>query len=480
MFRFRPVQLTVIEAGSIVLTAEASDDKGVTNVEFYRGNEKIGEDNMAPYEQSVDLTDADNGTLAFTAKATDSGNNATISTPVNVVVDIDIVAPTVMLVASKDMVDMPGSMTLTASATDRSGISKVMFYKNGELLGEDTEAPFQQVVLFTSAEQNGSYNYSAEAVDTRDNEASSEPVTVTVNLDGTPPTLTLMSDKTSVVVAESVVLTADAADDRVVASVDFYRNGVKFAEVASAPYTVSVPFTADDNGVQVFNAVAMDMTGNVADGDAVSVLVDIDITKPSVDLATSKDLVNRAEEIMLMSLAEDNKGIAKVEFYRGNEKIGEDSIAPYEQAVSLTDADNGAVVFRAVATDIWGNSETSTERTVVVDIDVVKPTVGLTVSKTEVMVVESITLTAEASDNKAVAKVEFYKGSTKLGEDSEAPYEYAANITSVDNGTVSFVARAIDIWDNDADSEAVSVMKFPQFGGELVKQLLPSIAFQHH
>ena len=52
--------------------------------------------------------------------------------------------------------------------------------------------------------------------------------------------------------------------------------------------------------------------------------------------------------------------------------------------------------------------------------DTTKPTVSLGTSSTNVTTAGSITLTATASDNVGVTKVEFLDGSSKLGEDSSA------------------------------------------------------------
>ena len=72
--------INVTAPGSITLTATASDDTGVTNVEFFEASTKLGEKSTAPYELSVNLTAANNGSKTFTAKASDAaGNNATSS-----------------------------------------------------------------------------------------------------------------------------------------------------------------------------------------------------------------------------------------------------------------------------------------------------------------------------------------------------------------------------------------------------------------
>jgi DNA-binding beta-propeller fold protein YncE len=82
----------VTAAKIIVLQATATDDKGLDRLEFFQGGTKIGEDSTAPYEQSVSITQANNGTLSFTAQAVDkAGNKSALSNAVSVTVDIQFV-----------------------------------------------------------------------------------------------------------------------------------------------------------------------------------------------------------------------------------------------------------------------------------------------------------------------------------------------------------------------------------------------------
>lgn len=57
----------------------------------------------------------------------------------------------------------------------------------------------------------------------------------------------------------------------------------------------------------------------------------------------------------------------------------------------------------------------------------------------------SVNLAATASDNSGtVTKVEFYQGTTLLGEDTTSPYSYTWNTTSLTNGSYTLNAKAYD------------------------------------
>ncbi|MEO5499515.1 MAG: Ig-like domain-containing protein [Candidatus Saccharimonadales bacterium] len=79
------------------------------------------------------------------------------------------------------------------------------------------------------------------------------------------------------------------------------------------------------------------------------------------------------------------------------------------------------------------------------------PTAGATLSATS-------TITASATDNDAIDFVEFYRGgSTLLGTDSSAPYNYGWDTTTVTDGGYSLTVRAYDLSGNVTTSAAVSV-----------------------
>jgi subtilisin family serine protease len=67
------------------------------------------------------------------------------------------------------------------------------------------------------------------------------------------------------------------------------------------------------------------------------------------------------------------------------------------------------------------------------------------------------TISANASDNVGVSRVDFYAGATLLGSDTSSPYSFDWNTTAVTNGSYSLTTRAFDAAGNSATSGAVSV-----------------------
>ncbi|WP_104990030.1 Ig-like domain-containing protein [Deinococcus sp. NW-56] len=70
------VSLSGAQSGTTVnLTASASDNVGVTRVEFYRGETLIATDTTLPYTASFAVTSSDNGQLNVSARAYDAAGN---------------------------------------------------------------------------------------------------------------------------------------------------------------------------------------------------------------------------------------------------------------------------------------------------------------------------------------------------------------------------------------------------------------------
>ncbi|QLG09771.1 carboxypeptidase regulatory-like domain-containing protein [Deinococcus sp. D7000] len=286
--------------------------------------------------------------------------------------------------------------------------------------------------------------------------------------DVTAPTIKLTAAPKTVTAAGAVTLTADANDNVGVTKVTFYRGDTEIGSDTTAPYEFKDNVTAAQNGSVVYRAVATDAAGNTADAaDTVTINISTappaDTTKPTVTLTAAPKSVTAAGAVTLTADATDDVGVVKVTFYRGDTEIGSDTTAPYEFKDNVTAAQNGSVIYRAVATDAAGNFGESTT-TVTVNIgntpaDTTKPTVKLAAAPKTVTFTGTVTLSAEASDDVGVTKVSFYKGATLISEDTTAPYTATATVGPADGGTVTFRAVASDAAGNTAEStDTVSVV----------------------
>jgi hypothetical protein len=90
--------------------------------------------------------------------------------------------------------------------------------------------------------------------------------------------------------------------------------------------------------------------------------------------------------------------------------------------------------------------------------DTTPPQVQLTAPIANTRVMGTITLVAQAMDNVGVTKVEFFEGTTKLGEVTTAPWELMVDTTGWSDGLKTLTARASDAAGNATTSDPVVVV----------------------
>lgn len=123
-------------------------------------------------------------------------------------------------------------------------------------------------------------------------------------------------------------------------------------------------------------------------------------------------------------------------------------------ADNRTLADGTAMVL-AQSGDLFYTRKSTVYRWVTEDL--VDPLISITTPKTGTTADKSLTITATASDNKAVTKVEFYSGTTKIGESTTSPYTFTWNTVAVAEGPHQLTARAYDAAGNMTTSAPISV-----------------------
>lgn len=190
-------------------------------------------------------------------------------------------------------------------------------------------------------------------------------------------------------------------------------------------------------------------------------------TPPSVLLSAPADGATFASpaSITLTATAADTDGaVARVEFYNGGTKLGEDDTAPYE--LTWSSVQPGSYTLTALAVDDTGLSGVSAAAAITVTLGNHPPTVAITapVTGSTLEAPASITLTAAAADNEnALVKVEFYSGTLTpvlLGEDTTAPY--TLTLSNVGPGAYTYTARATDALNQTTTSAPVSITVFTE------------------
>ncbi|WP_375764765.1 Ig-like domain-containing protein [Archangium gephyra] len=435
--------------GSVVsLQATATDDAGVTRVDFLVDGVFLASDTTAPYAVEWNSGSWANGTHTLTAKAYDTLSNVSTSSAVTVTTKQP--TTTVALTSPANGAQVKGLVPLTATATDDDGVAKVEFYVDGTLLGTDTTAPYSLSWDSTTL-ADGAHSISAKAYGPLGIPSSS--LSVGVNVDNNAPAVALTSPAQGAFLRSSVTLTATASDTVGVVRVEFYDGTALIGTDSTAPYSASWSTSSVTGGAHTLTAKAFDGAGNTTTSAAVAVT--LDNTAPTAALGAPAQNTTLRGTVLVSATASDNLGVARVEFYAEGTLIGTDTSSPYEVSWNSASLTDGVRLLNAKAYDSAGNAGTSAS--ILVYLDNTPPDVAIASPAQEALLRGTAVITATASDNQGMARVEFYDGATLLGTDATSPYQVSWNTASAANGAHSLTAKAFDSAGNVGTSDAVTV-----------------------
>lgn len=268
-------------------------------------------------------------------------------------------------------------------------------------------------------------------------------------VDTTPPLVSVSSPANNASVLGTIALSATASDNVSVSGVQFKIDNVNFGvEDTTFPYSVNWNTTAVSNGVHSITATARDSSGLTA-----SATISVTVNNPPPDTTLPDVSINSPTggpvngTLNIASTATDNVGVVGVQMKLDGNNLGAELPGPgpaFNYSWNTATATNGSHQLTAVARDAAGNFRTSAQVTVTVNNpDTTPPLVSLT-SPSSSNVAGTITLTASASDNAAVAGVQFKVDGVNVGaEATTSPYSVSWNSASVNDGahTITAVAR---------------------------------------
>lgn len=377
----------------------------------------------------------------------------------NVVTVPEMQAPTTNVTYPANAVTVAGVVSVTAAATDNVGVTKVEFYVNGVLKATDTGSPY----VFswdTTALAPGTYTLSTKAYDAAGNVGQSQSVTVTVANDLQAPAVSLTSPGNNLTVNGTVSIAANATDNVGVSRVEFYLNNALLGATNTPPYAYSWNTKGVANGVYNVTAKAYDNAGNIGQSQMVTVNVFNDVIAPSITLTSPSDGATLSGTVAIGAGATDNLGVSRVEFYRNGVLMGTSSAAPFSYSWDTSKVANGSYTLTAKAYDAAGNvglSQSTSVNVANTAADTLPPTVAITSPSTGSLLKGTVTMTADASDNVAVSKVDFYVNGKLLITELTPPYSISWNTTTVADGSYTLTAKAYDSSGNVTQSGNVSV-----------------------
>jgi len=250
-------------AGVYPLAASASDNVGVTGVQFMLDGVTLGDVTSTPFDLNWDSTTTSPGVHVLVAAARDAAGNVSQST-VSFTVANDTTPPSVSVTSPADGATLSGSVALTASASDNVGVAGVQFTVDGVNVGAETTTAPYTVTWNSASVANGVHVIAALARDAAGNTRLAASVGVTVFNDTTPPAVALTNPLGSATVNGSITIVATTSDNVAVAGVQFVVDGVNLGGEIPGAEVYGLPWdsAAVADGPHVIGVIARDAAGN--------------------------------------------------------------------------------------------------------------------------------------------------------------------------------------------------------------------------
>ena len=268
--------------------------------------------------------------------------------------------------------------------------------------------------------------------------------------------------------AKDVTLQWDPETDPAVVGYKVYYNANSSATpftgtgstLGASPIDVKSLTNATVTGLDPGNAYFFAITAYNASGTESSYSNIVNVPEsiaPTASITFPATNTTVSGTVSVTASATDNVGVTKAEFYLNGSLVATDTSTPYIYSWNTSAVAVGTYTLMVKAYDAAGNVGQSSNVAVTVVNDTTAPTVSLAAPLNSATVSGTAAITASASDNVGVSKVEFYENGILLTATNVAPYSYNWNTTSVANGSYILTAKAYDAAGNVGQSGNVTV-----------------------
>jgi peptidoglycan/xylan/chitin deacetylase (PgdA/CDA1 family) len=342
------------------------------------------------------------------------------------------------------------SVSVTLQATDSgSGVDVVRYTTDGS---DPTPSSGNVYLGAFSVASTTTIKYAAF-----DNVGNQEPVnSKLIQVDTTTPTTSITCNgapcsSSYYTGPVSIALAAgDGLNGSGVKEVRYTTDGTDPTPTTGTVYTA--PFSAVSTTTVKYRA--FDNAGNAEPVNASLILIDGTAPASSISCngASCSSGYYNASVFVTLTATDVGSGVASIRYTTdGSDPTTSNGIlylgqfpVPYTTTVKYRAFDNA--------------SNAEAVNTQLIRVDTTAPAATLTSPADGATLSGTVTLTASASDNNGIARVDFVVDGLTVGTDAAAPYSVDWDTQSVSDGQHSIVARAVDVAGNTTDSSAASVL----------------------
>jgi hypothetical protein len=457
-----PATGSTVYGSAVSITASASDNVGVSNVQYKIDGTLVGSAiTTAPYTYTWNTTSATNASHTIVAVAKDAAGNTGTSTTITVTVDN--AGPTISGISVSGITSNGATIGWT---TNKAATTQIVFGTTASYGSSSTFNNAQTTshsVTLSALAASTTYHYAVQSISANNVLTTSADQTFTTSAapDTIAPTVSITAPTNGSTVSGSAVsVTASASDNVSVTSVQFIIDGTLVGSpITAAPYAYTWNVSALSNGTHTVSAIAKDAAGNSGTSSVVSVTVNNSVAPIISGVATSSITYNNAT----VTFNTDQATTTQIQYGTTTAYGSTTSSAQLLTAHTMVIAGLAASTtyhFRIVSTIAAGLSTTSADFTFTTSAapDTTAPTVSVTAPTSGSTLTGSVSLSANASDNVGVASVQFTVDGAAIGTiDTASPYTYTLDTSTLSSGAHTIGAIAKDAAGNTGTATAISI-----------------------
>jgi glucose/arabinose dehydrogenase/regulation of enolase protein 1 (concanavalin A-like superfamily) len=351
-------------SGTANISANATDDVGVTKVEFYVDGSIKSTDTTSPYNFSWDTTSSANSSHSLVAKAYDAAGNIGTSTSVSVTVNNAVSNPLPSPWVDSDI----GSTGVAGSASYLNGTFSIK--GAGADIGGSVDG-----FHFVYQPLNGDGQITARiATMQNNNTAAKAGLMIRDNLNANSMNVSLLAQPTAgggLVFENRTSDGANSTTNQAVPSIVspywlrlqrqgntilmyWSSDGVNWSDISTTTLSLGinsyVGFAVSSHDITTLNTTTFDNVDFISGGN----------TPPLIDIVYPSHTGIYSGALTVTTNVSDADGISKVEFYIDNVLKSTDSSAPYAYGWDTTAYANGTHTLLAKAFDTLNNSSVHT------------------------------------------------------------------------------------------------------------------------
>jgi phosphatidylserine/phosphatidylglycerophosphate/cardiolipin synthase-like enzyme len=438
-------------SGTTTVSANASDNVGVTGVQFKLDGANLGsEDTTAPYSVSWNTGSATNGAHTLTAQARDAAGNTAVSSPVSLTVSNGSTPPpsgTVVLhAAGVSLNNIFGNWVKSSDGTAADGIALWNTDHGAAKISPALASPQHYVDMTFNAQAGTAYHLWIR-MRAQNNYFGNDSIHVqfsdSVNASGAAIYRIGSTNSAPVVLQET---DNGAVDGWGWADQGWNGLGPPIYFAASGPHTLRIQQREDG---AMFDQIVLSadtyLTTPPGPQTRDNTIVPIgppasDTTPPAVSLTSPAAGSTVSGSVTVSANSTDNVGVAGVQFRLDGVNLGsEDTTAPYSVSWNTASATNGAHTLTAQARDAAGNTGVASPVSVTVSNGGTPPPSGTVVLRASQVPSASIfgnwvrSSDATAADGIALWNVD--NGAAKISPALASPQNYVQITFNAQAGT---------------------------------------------